>query len=95
MRSAVCQALKDVAYAPGTRSRENLGPIRAQSRHRRFYLGIRWYRVGSYKDFSVLDHLVPDTCVCPDRSVTTTLVLPKAGGSESQRSRHNGYSALS
>jgi len=60
VRAAVREALKDVACASGTRSRDNAGPIRAQPRYRQFDLPIRRRRMGSCKGFFGLDHSLPD-----------------------------------
>ena len=51
VRAAVCQALKNVAYASSARSRGSAGPIRAEPLYCQFDLPVRRRPIGSYEVF--------------------------------------------
>jgi hypothetical protein len=86
VRSAVRQALKNVAYASSARPRGSAGPIRAEPLYCQFDLPVRRRPIGSCEVFFVLCHLVPENLNIRRASRARKLVLPTAGGPESQRS---------
>ena len=61
------------------------GPIRTEPLYCQFDLPVRRRPIGSYEIFFVLCQLVPDNLNVRRASRARKLVLPKAGGPESQR----------